>query len=987
MGPTIRATLSRVFPNMVGSTVSHYRVLQQLGAGGMGIVYLADDERLHRKVALKFLPPAIAGDPHARARFTREAQSASALDHPNIATIYEISEWDGQPFIAMAYYEGETLKQRLDREPLLLKDIAGVLGDVAAGLEAAHAAGIVHRDLKPANIILTRNGPAKILDFGLAKMMSVDQATATRMTGSGTTVGTVAYMAPEQAQGQAVDQRADVWALGVMLYEMLTGRLPFEAENAPATLLAIITEKPRPVKELRPDVPPELERIVGRALQRDREARTITASDVGHDVAVYRVRVSSGELATVAAPSPWVWLKQKRVAIPVVFVLAAVCAVGVWAWNRNAKIRWARDIAIPEITRLGDEGKWFEAFDLARQAETYLGNDPVLSRLWPNISRRLSVRTDPPGADVAFADYNSTDSGWEHLGRSPFAEVKVPAGVALRLRIEKAGFAPILDAVGIGPGASIDRAFKMDAPESVSPGMVRISDDDEPSMIYFPGLDHLPPIQLASFWIDRYEVTNKQFKKFVDAGGYQKREYWRQEFVKAGQQISWEEAVATFHDSTGRPGPAGWELGDYPQGQDEHPVTGVSWYEAAAYAEFAGKSLPTIFHWSRAAAQNLSGSVVPLSNFGGRGLAAVGTYRGMSRFGTYDMAGNAKEWCWNRADAGKRYILGGAWDEPVYMFTDGDGRAPFDREANFGFRCVKYEDATLLPAASIATVEFPTRDYSKEQPVSDEVFRAYQGLYVYDRTDLKPVVEQVDDTNQDWRREKVSFNAAYGNERMAAFLFAPTRRDPPYQTVVYFPGSGALHQRSSQAISGLGIDVLVKSGRAVIYPIYKSTFERGDGLDSDYPNTSTVWRDHVVAWSKDLGRSIDYLETRTDIAHDKLAYFGVSWGGQMGTILPALESRVKVVMLIVGGFPIQRALPEAESINFATRITVPTLMLNGRFDFFYPTASSQEPMYRFMGAPPAHKRRVVYETGHNIPRPELIKETLNWLDKYLGPVK
>src|SRR4029453_14289393 len=173
------------------------------------------------------------------------------------ATIYEIGEWDGQPFIAMAYYEGETLAQRLGRGPIPLRDIAGVLGDVAAGLAVAHAADIVHRDLKPANIILTRNGPAKILDFGLAKMMSIDQPTMTRMTASGTTVGTVAYMSPEQALGEAVDQRTDVWALGVMLYEMLTGWLPFKAGNAPATLLAIITEKPRPLRDVLPHVPPE----------------------------------------------------------------------------------------------------------------------------------------------------------------------------------------------------------------------------------------------------------------------------------------------------------------------------------------------------------------------------------------------------------------------------------------------------------------------------------------------------------------------------------------------------------------------------------------------------------------------------------------------------------------------------------------------------------------------------------------------------------
>lgn len=428
--------------------------------------------------------------------------------------------------------------------------------------------------------------------------------------------------------------------------------------------------------------------------------------------------------------------------------------------------------------------------------------------------------------------------------------------------------------------------------------MVRVQGDEAPTTILVPGLDHLPPIQLASFWIDRFEVSNKQFKKFVDAGGYRTRDFWRQDFVKDGRRMSWEEAVATFHDSTGRPGPAGWELGDYPQGQDEYPVTGVSWYEAAAYAEFAGKALPTLFHWSRAAAQSLSGSVVPLSNFKGRGPAPVGSHRGMHRFGTYDMAGNVKEWCWNLADSGKRYILGGAWDEPVYMFTDADARSPFIRDARFGFRCVKYIGDGPLPAAATAMLEFPSRDYSKETPASDEVFRAYARMYAYHKTDLKPTLEGIDESSQDWRREKVAFDAAYANERMSAYLYVPKGYTPPYQTVVYFPGSNALSQRASEAnLEHRGFDFLIKSGRAVMFPIYKGTYERGDGLLSDYPNMSTTWRDHVVAWSKDLGRSIDYLDTRPDIARERLAYYGSSWGAQMGAILPAVEPRFRVSLL------------------------------------------------------------------------------------------
>ena len=173
-------------------------------------------------------------------------------------------------------------------------------------------------------------------------------------------------------------------------------------------------------------------------------------------------------------------------------------------------------------------------------------------------------------------------------------------------------------------------------------------------------------------------------------GGYRKPEFWKQPFNKDGRNLSWQAAIEMFRDSTGRPGPATWALSDYPRGQDDFPVSGVSWYEAAAYAEFAGKALPTIYHWVTAASPWASGSILPVSNFGKQGPARVGSFRGMSWFGAYDMAGNVKEWCWNEAGSGKRYILGGGWDEPLYMFNNADARSPFERSPNFGFRCARY---------------------------------------------------------------------------------------------------------------------------------------------------------------------------------------------------------------------------------------------------------------------------------------------------------
>ncbi len=250
---------------MIGKVVSHYRILEKLGEGGMGVVYKAEDTRLKRPVALKFLPQALITDLEAKERFTHEAQAASALDHPNICNIYEINESDdGQLFIAMACYDGETLKKKIERGPLPVGEAVEIATQVAQGLAKAHEAGIVHRDIKPANIIVTKDGIAKILDFGLAKLSG-----RTLLTKTGTTMGTAAYMSPEQARSEAVDARTDIWSLGVVLYEMLTGKRPFESDYEQAVVYSILNEDPPQIRDLRPEIPEGLEGIVRRAMARE----------------------------------------------------------------------------------------------------------------------------------------------------------------------------------------------------------------------------------------------------------------------------------------------------------------------------------------------------------------------------------------------------------------------------------------------------------------------------------------------------------------------------------------------------------------------------------------------------------------------------------------------------------------------------------------------------------------------------------------------
>jgi len=690
--------------------------------------------------------------------------------------------------------------------------------------------------------------------------------------------------------------------------------------------------------------------------------------------------------------------KRPSLAIPVLLILLAAGSLSAWWLQRSSRARWARAQALPQIAQLIEQKKVSEAYALAVQAERYIPDDPMLRKMWPAISRSASISTTPPGASVYRGNYNAPDEAWELVGRSPIEARRIPR-VDSRWKFELKGFATVERATF----PSAERAAIPLPPDSLTVTMVeetkaparmiRVEFSTSASVQSTPvtleglaGFEDLPAISLGDYWIDRYEVTNAQFKQFLDQEGYRKQEYWKHEFRKNGRALSWAEAMGLFRDTTGRPGPATWVQGEYPRGQEDFPVTGVSWYEAAAYAEFAGKLLPTIYHWNTAASTWASAGMVPASNFGGQGPARVGTYRGISFSGVYDMGGNVKEWCWNEATAGKRYLLGGAWDEPTYMFNGADARSPFERSANFGFRCARYV-STGGAAKAGDPVAREARDFRRENPASDPLFHVYKSLYSYDKTPLDAVVESTEQT-ADWKREKITFAAAYGNERVIAYLFLPMKAPPPFQTVVYFPGAGARRLNSSANVPQRELfEFLIKGGRAVMVPIYKSTYERSDDLKSGYPRTTIFYRDHVIAWSKDLGRSIDYLETRPEIDRSKLAYEGFSWGAAMGSVMAAVEDRIKVCVLILPGFYRQQCLPEVDQLNFASRVKVPVLMLNGRFDFIFPVETSQEPMFRVLGTPKQHKRRVVYETGHNIPRNEMIKETLDWLDRYLGPVK
>ena len=540
---------------------------------------------------------------------------------------------------------------------------------------------------------------------------------------------------------------------------------------------------------------------------------------------------------------------------------------------------------------------------------------------------------------------------------TPIKNAQVPLAF-LHFRAERPGLPPV-ELAAMSPALGGVNLLLVSKPEG---------------MVFVPAQARWDGAELESqpdFFLDRFEVTNVKFKEFVDAGGYRDPKYWRQPFRQNGSELSFDRAMANFLDATGRTAPASWQLGVYPNGQGEFPVSGVSWFEAAAYCESVGKALPTVPHWRRAAGFGLYTTILLHSNFAGAGPAPVGLNAGISPFGAYDMAGNVKEWVWNEAGE-RRYVLGGSWNEPSYMFHAPDAENPFVRDSHIGFRCAQYVHPP--PARTLAPIPHSEPYHVGRSPVNDKTFEIYRRMYAYDKTPLEAKTEYRDDKYEHWIKEKVTYRTVYG-ERMAAYLYLPKHANPPYQAVMWAPGGYASFLPSSEgALPREEFAYLIRTGRAVLYPVYKGTYERRPAEHG--PN---VARETNVQFVKDIFQSVTFLESRSEIDKHRIAYKGYSLGAWIGVMALALEPRFKTGVLICGGLLSEPSDGELEQLNFAPRVHMPILMVGGRDDFIRPPDVSQRPLFELLGTPASDKRLALFEGGHIPPMQGMMRETLEWL--------
>jgi formylglycine-generating enzyme required for sulfatase activity/DNA-binding winged helix-turn-helix (wHTH) protein/dienelactone hydrolase len=724
----------------------------------------------------------------------------------------------------------------------------------------------------------------------------------------------------------------------------------------------------------------------------------------------YRLTIEAGA-APASAPARRV--RQWKGVRWIGYLTAAVIFGAIVYAQMNARELTKRQAdALAKISELVGQDQYGAAFSLALPLSRDAGarTKPAFTALWRQIVVPMKPLVSQEGASVYFKAYDDAQGEWIAAGTTPIKDwVDAPRG-ALRLKVTKPGFRTGYFTVAV-PGPSVEtagpRKFPFDRPsvplELVAEG--KLPDD----MVYVPRTDL--PVYLSgwstnllgsdrhaipAFAIARTEVTNREFKEFIDAGGYDDEQYWRGlDFVYRAQELQWPEARKLFVDSTGRPGPAAWQLSTYAAGQDDLPVAGISWYEAVAYARFRKQMLPTIHHWMRAAFTPYdpmfptAGAISKRSRFFADAPESARSEHGLGPWGTYHMAGNAREWVWNFA-GGDAVALGSGWPEYASNFARIYTADPMARLPDHGLRLMQTLDGAAIEPALLEPVKL-VRDtaFANRAPVSDDAFAAMRFQFTTPRVAPTNVeVTRVEESPL-WTADEIRLTFA-SQEPTTLYIVKPKAHAGRLQPIVYSGVGDCCYTRrpNRDALEQLQIaGFVVNSGRALVMPIWAGGYERY--VPESRVTEEALDRERRVSllWQHDLGTTIDYLETQQEMDVQKIGYLGISRGASFaGAINIALEPRIRAAVFAAGGIWIHSPLhPMIDLINYAPRITVPMLMLSGRYDHIYPYEQSQKRTFELLGTRAADKKQIEYDTGHfTLPPNRVAADVTDWFDRYLG---
>jgi hypothetical protein len=695
----------------------------------------------------------------------------------------------------------------------------------------------------------------------------------------------------------------------------------------------------------------------------------------------------------------------------------SVAAAAAWtALGTNGK-RAEQDRAVAQIVALTQSDQYGEAFRLALPLvkDRRLERDAALREAWRQIVLPMRPLVAEAGAAVYFKGYSDSEGPWIEAGVTPIEHpVDAPRGT-LRIKVTKPGFRTGYFAVA-NPGPSVvsepgDRFLNRNnietiplplvAAGSAPDDMVLIPRTDIPVFVYGWTTSRAGSFrqEIPAFLIARSEVTNQQFKEFIDAGGYDTPVYWEGlAFEDDGRALSWEEARAKFVDSTGRPGPAEWQLSAYPAGRDSYPVGGISWYEAAAYARFRGQILPTIHHWARAAFGpldprfNVAPMIAVASQFSASGPVPADSETGLGPWGTFNMAGNVREWALNLTDTGLAMALGGGWSDYMLENWGTYSSPPMDRSPVNGVRLMqKPADAALMSRLQEPIHRQHDDALRPVAPVSSELFAAMRLQFEQTRVEPLEVSSSIVEETPQWTAEEVVLTFPDA-ESATLYVVKPRAHTKPLQPIIYAPPANCcvLKRPNRDALEQLNeAGFVVDGGRALVILIWSGSYERFTRLIGDANVRIGQQRESALAWRRDAGIALDYLETRSDIDASHAGFLGISIGAVGQGIVLAVEPRLEAAVLISGGVDrINQLDPMADLMNYAPRIKKPVLMINGRMDHISPYATSQKPLFDLLGSENSAKAHIVYDGGHfAYSRNMVARNVTDWFDRYLGPVR
>jgi eukaryotic-like serine/threonine-protein kinase len=730
----------------------------------------------------------------------------------------------------------------------------------------------------------------------------------------------------------------------------------------------------------------------------------------------YRLTLETAAAPAAAVPNPAATHPLRWIALVVIAALVIGAAIYIGIVQKRSRERAQQAVLLTQIAELVGKDQYGAAFALARplSRDSHMLANPTFAALWRQIVVPMKPLVVQDGASVSFKGYDDASGAWIDAGTTPVKEwIDAPRG-ALRLKIAKPGFRAGEFVVAV-PGPSVQtqlpRRFPFDRP--AVPLELAAEGKLPADMVYVPRTD--VPVYLSgwstsllgsdrhdipAFAIARTEVTNREYKEFIDAGGYDNEQYWRDagkpaKFIYRAQSLSWAQARKLFVDSTGRPGPAGWQLSTYPRGQDDLPVVGISWYEAAAYARFRKQMLPTIHHWMRAAFTPYdpmfptAAAITKQSRFFADGPESARSEHGLGPWGTYHMAGNAREWVSNFA-GGDAVALGSGWPEYASNFARVYTADPMARLPDHGMRLMQLlNDAPLDPALLEPIKLVRDTPFANRAPVSDDAFEAMRFQFTTPHVAPTSVaVNRVDETPL-WTAEEVTLTFA-AEEPTTLYVVRPKVHKGQLQPIVYSGVGDCCYMKrpNRDALEQLQIaGFIVNSGRALVLPIWAGGYERYSPESRVPAEAMDRERRLPLQWQHDLSTTIDYLESLPDMDAQRIGYFGISRGASFaGVINLALEPRIRAAVLASGGIWIHSPLhPMIDLINYAPRITIPVLMLSGRYDHIYPYEQSQKRTFELLGTPAGSKQQISYDTGHfTLPPNAVAADVTDWFDRYLG---